>query len=209
MYKLRAKIARCSSALAERGYITGTPNFVKRGDGGYLLFHRGPKFEQPLMASPTVCSPLTEPLERIGLDHSSVRWVLKTFDHHLVRVWVDVALAAIEKKPKGFFKRNAAAFLIDNLQAASRGERMPPDWFLAVQKQEQRRLANSARPRDPKSQSQPVRALAEELSGKALIDEMTAQFIAAGQSPATAKTNAERFAQAKRSSTRQAKAKSG
>jgi len=203
--KLRAKIARCSSTLAELGYIQGAPDFVKRGDGGYLQFHRGPRFEQAVPMGLSVRSPLTEPLARIGLDQASVSRVLKNFDHKLIRLWSDIALTAIEQKQKGFFKRSPVAYFIDNLNAASRGERMPPDWFLAVQKQEQRRLAETAKPRDPEITSRPVRAFSTSLSGKQLVDEMTAQFLAAGQAPATAKRNAERFAQAKRSSTRQAK----
>ncbi len=200
--KLKAKIERCSSVLMKQGYLNGMPRFGKRRDGGYFQFDRGSRFNQAIRGVGRVRSPLTEPLTRLGLDEQSIRWVLKTFDQKLVRVWCDVALAAIEQKKKGFFKRSAAAFLIDNLKAASRGQRTPPDWFLAVQKQEQRHLAELAKPRDPKFSAQPERALMPDLNARDLVKEMTAQFVAIGQSVGTAKRNAERFALAKRSSAR-------
>jgi len=199
--KLRVKLKRASRVLRLEGVIVGDVRFGWRGQSIYVEFTRGPLLEQsPVLAgsSSIVESPLIEPLTQIGLELPDARRVLKKYRGDLVRIWCDVTLVAMEKRERGFFRRSPAAYLINNLQAASRGERTPPDWFLAVQKQEEKRRAETARPRPQDMPSEPTLAIDPNLSGTDLLAEMTAQFRAAGQSACDAKQNAERFANARR-----------
>jgi hypothetical protein len=182
--------------------IVGDVRFGWRGQSTYVEFTRGPLLEQGLDlagSSSMVESPLIEPLTQIGLELLDARRILKKYRRDLVRIWCDVTLVAMEKREKGFFRRSPAAYFINSLQAASRGERTPPDWFLAIQKQEERCRAETASPRPKEASSELSLAINSELSGNDLISEMIAQFRAAGQSLSDAKQNAERFANARRS----------
>jgi hypothetical protein len=199
--KLKAKLKRAGRLLRLEGVIAGDIQFGRRGESYFVEFHRGPLLEQGsgfANSSSLVESPLIEPLTQIGLEMPDARRILKKYRRDLVRVWCDVTLVAMEKRDKGFFRRSPAAYFINNLQAASRGERTPPDWFLAVQKQEERRRAETARPRPKDSSSKLSLALNPKLSGRELVAEMTAQFQAAGQSLGNAKRNAELFAKTRR-----------
>lgn len=196
--KLKAKLSRCADALVAADVLAGAATFTGRGDSGFVRFRRGRRFNGAKRQPSALDSSLADQLVKLGLDEGGTGWVLRTFRPELVALWCDVTQAAVEERGADFFRRNPAAFLIDNLKAAKRGERTPPDWFIAVQKSEQRRLAQIAKPRDPKRCTTPSRALAPNLRDRELIREMTTQFIAAGQLPSSAKKNAERFAQAKR-----------
>ncbi len=145
--KLKTKLERAGRVLRNEGILAGDIHFGWRGKSYYVEFCRGRLFDEAPGPMQTVESPFFEPLTRIGLEPSDARRVLRQYRRELVQVWCDVTLVAIEKREKGFFRRSPAAFLINNLQAASRGERTPPDWFLAVQKREERRRAETARPR--------------------------------------------------------------
>lgn len=199
--KLKTKLQRAGCVLRREGVIVGGVQFGRRGQSHYVEFCRGPLLEQVsgfADSSSLVESPLIEPLTKIGLELPDAKRVLKAYRRDLVRIWCDVTIVAMEKREKGFFRRSPAAYLINSLQAASRGERTPPDWFLAVQKQEERHRAETARPRPKDTLSHPTLAIDPKLSGNDLISEMIAQFRAAGQSLSDAKQNAERFANARR-----------
>ncbi len=199
--KLRAKLKRAAGVLRLEGVIFGEVQFGRRGESYFVEFCRGPLLEQvPAFAdaSTRIESPLIEPLTQIGLELPDAKRILKKYRRDLVRIWCDVTLVAMEKRERGFFRRSPAAYLINSLQAASRGERTPPDWFLAIQKQEERRRADEARPRPKEFVSQPTLAINPKLSGKDLVAEMIAQFRAAGQSLSDAKRNAKLFAKTRR-----------
>lgn len=203
--RLKEKVERCASVLAKHQVITMTENrnlFLRRKQGVFAVrFERGPRSQQQGGASSmNVESPLWGPLQSIGLDRQAIRRILKQYPHQLVRKWSDVTLAAMERKGNGFFRKSPAAHFVDNLKAASRGERGLPDWFLDLQKQEQARFAERARKvqrrpigESPTRTTTPARAFPASLSRSATISEMTAQFIAAGQSETDAKKNAHRF----------------
>ncbi len=62
----------------------------------------------------------------------------------LLAEWVDITLAARERFGETFFKRSPAAYFTDNVKAAAVGRRTPPDWWLDVRKEEQRRVETNA-----------------------------------------------------------------
>jgi len=185
--------------------------FCRRRRAVYAVqFLRGVYYQRGAGHALSACeSPLCEPLTTIGLDGTSIRQILKKYPHHLVRVWSDVTLAAIEHQGHGFFRRSPAAFLVDNLKAAHRGGRTPPDWFLGVQKQEQTRLADAGKRSRSMGRCQAAettarsgsltRALPARLSHNEAVTEMTAQFMAAGQTKAVAGENARKFVAAQTS----------
>lgn len=144
-HKLRAKLQRCSNVLLDVGVLAGPGKVASRGDGGFVQFQRGGWFDRPMTTRGSVNSPLAEQLSRLGFDDRNTRWVLRQFPQRLVSLWCDVTQAAVEQKGTEFFRRNPAAFLIDNLKAAQRGERTPPDWFLESQKTELRRQSAAHR----------------------------------------------------------------
>jgi hypothetical protein len=208
-WKLKEKVTRSLGSLHRAAVVRSSEPqevFRRRSVGNWSVrVARGAHFDRPQHSSPILAeSPLREPLVAIGLEEAAVGRVLRRYPHELVRVWSDVTLAALERRGAGFFKRSAAAFLIDNLNAAQRGERTPPDWFLAIRKEEQAQLAKAGREvRVPASVSsgnglkksrQPSRALEQLTLGAETVRELTAHFIAAGQPPETAKKNAHRLA---------------
>jgi hypothetical protein len=208
-WKLKEKVTRSLGSL-HRAAVVHSPEpkevFRRRGVGNWAVrLVRGAHFDRPKNYSPVLAeSPLREPLVAIGLEDVSISRVLRQYSHELVRIWSDVTLAALERRGSGFFKRSAAAFLIDNLNAAQRGERTPPDWFLAIRKEEQAQLAKAGREvrvqesvspgKGLKKSRSPSRALEQLTPGADAVRELTAHFVAAGQPPEIAKKNARRLA---------------
>lgn len=145
---LKAKVKRCASTLIERDVIrlpAGTSEvgelFEKQGTGKYgVRFLRGAYFESRRTASPpshSVDPPMSEPLARIGFDKVNIQRILQRYRHSDVQVWADVTLAAMEHQGKSFFRRNPEAYFLHNIKHAAKGERTPPDWFLALRKAEE------------------------------------------------------------------------
>lgn len=147
--QLRAKLVRSAEVLVgERLLRPIGPRacqFKSPRGGCFVQFRRGPEMNAPSEMG-RIESPLREPLRILGLDESAVSYVLRTFTEPSLRRWTDVTLVALEQKGRGFFRRSAAAFLIDNLQADARSERTPPDWYIDAKKRE--RQTPVTRPRE-------------------------------------------------------------
>lgn len=211
---LKSKVRRCAEVL-EQHHVLGTPTvaeplFHKQGkERCRVRFIRGTYFEcrhPSRMVAAMDDSPLYDPLRALGLEPAAIRWILNRFPVEQIQLWADVTLAALEHKGRGFFRRSPAAFFVDNIQNAARGERTPPDWFWAIRKQEQRRNAERARRkrdrRPPIGQNHTAphsvstyRALNLDQDFDSVVTELTAHFVAGGQTEADALRNAQRFAE--------------
>jgi hypothetical protein len=191
-----AKVNRCIETLGQLGIVEadgGSP--VQRiGDGRYVvMLRRGTGYAKRWQNTRHVESPLMEPLLELGFEKAEVDGVLKRFPSRVVREWVDITLAARERFGRKFFRRNPAAYLMDNLKHAAAGKRTPPDWWREIRRAEDRRDAERRQ-----NQADPARRIVP-LPEKAIeaIDTvheaLLKQFMAAGQPRATARQNAQRF----------------
>ena len=146
--KLKRKVERAAGVLREAGVVAGEPRFERQANNLRVRFTRGPRLANPPPAPVALGSPLLDPLLRIGLDAADAGRLVRRFKAEHVRLWADVTLTAIETRGPDFFRRSPAAYLVDNLKAAARGERTPPDWFLVTRKiEEQGRARQASRPR--------------------------------------------------------------
>jgi len=119
--------------------------FEKKAKGSYAIrLFRGSYFDRnskhaaltPMNLSD---SPLSDPLRNIGFSDPRVRSILKTFKPHLIQLWSDITLAKLESHGRHSFTNCPEAFFMDNIQNASKGQRTPPDWWLQLKKEEERR----------------------------------------------------------------------
>lgn len=188
----KAKLRRCLNQLTRHGIIQrGEISRAAKGKFTILL-HRGRVFSRPPRESGFE-SPLQELLLSIGLDVAGADRILRRYQHRMVREWVDITLAARERFGASFFQRGAPAFLTDNLKHAKAGGRTPPDWWLALRREEQRRCAERARKAQAASPSN--QSLASDAAGalSKVHESIFAQFLAAGQPAEIARKNARRF----------------
>lgn len=144
---LKQKVLQCAERLLSQKLLTlptGAHSVndlcFKRSKGEWsLMFHRGPAYEASVSARSAdllTDSPFTEQLRQIGLEDRAITRVIRTYKPRMLGEWIDVTLAAQERQGPKFFKKGAAAFLIDNLKAAAQGLRTPPDWFRLLRKKE-------------------------------------------------------------------------
>lgn len=177
--KLKRKVARAAAVLREAGLTSGEPTLERRGRTWSVRFARGPRLAQTPRAFEPIASPLLDPLLRIGLDPADAQRLIRRYKHGQIRLWSDVTLAAVESRGAGFFRKSPAAYLIDNLKAASRGERTPPDWFLATRKREERGETSGAAPPTPRPRSSLTRAIDSSQDGarvvRSLLDNASAR----------------------------------
>lgn len=187
-WRLKEKLARPVAVLWRSGVIASPDVFQQRAPGRWVVrLRRGTRQPEKAARRGELASPLREPLRAVGLDGRAASRVLADYPPELVRLWSDVTLAAMERRGAGFFRKSPAAYLLDNLKAASRGGRTPPDWFLQVQKEEERRLAEAGRRESGADERRgPTRALASP-------DELVGCLVAGGQSPEVARRNARRL----------------
>jgi hypothetical protein len=137
---------------------------------------------------------LAEPLKKIGLDDRAIQRLLAKFPNHMLNQWVDITLSAMERYGKTFFRKSPAAYLVDNLNHASEGKRLPPDWWHDIRRAEERSRTKAAREKrlgpKPDRQTLPEKAIA---SFENLNDSIFDHFITTGQNKELAKLNSERF----------------
>jgi hypothetical protein len=208
---LKAKVKRCVGTLLTES-IVALPHgaagvddlFEKRAKGEHFLrLERGEYFQRQsglAKQRDAEASPLFDPLRAIGFDPTTIARILQRFKPAVIQVWADVTLAALERKGRAFFQRSPEAFFMDNVQQASQGRRTPPDWFLELQKTEQRREAEEGRRArnerhnngHERGSMMPPAKLRERF--EELVQEMFSQFRAAGQPEQDAHRNAQRFA---------------
>jgi hypothetical protein len=139
-------------------------------------------------------SPLIEPLKKIGLDNRAIQRLLSKFKTPMLNQWTDITLAAMERFGKPFFRKSPAAYLIDNLNHAAKGKRLPPDWWHEIRKAEERALAKPIRDKrvgdNPDRNSLPEKAIA---SFDEINETIFGHFLASGQNKKLAKVNSEQF----------------
>ncbi len=194
---IRIKVSRSIRRLEEIGILArNDDHFLSKQGGVYSVkLHRGRDYFKLSDSQPKVTSPLVEPLQKIGLDNRAIRGLLVKFPMRLLNEWVDITLAAMERFEKDFFSNCPAAYLIDNLNHAAQGTRLPPDWWYDIRQAEERARAKAARKKrsegkPKKSKTLPERAIAsfEDLQGT-IFD----HFLSGGQSENIAKVNSKRF----------------
>lgn len=201
---LKAKIKRCAVELAAHGVIalvSAESLFTKKNKGEYQVqFQRGEHFRRTRRAvqrEKAIDSPLCDPLKAVGFSAQEVARILKEHPVDQIQLWVDVTLAAVERKGAAFFKRSPQAFFLDNVQRAAMGERTPPDWFLALRSAEQQQRTSSLSRMTGTASVFALPSPADEVTDlPAIISQMTAQFLAAGQPAVQAEQNARMFAEA-------------
>jgi hypothetical protein len=145
-FTLKRKLCRCIDQFLRlqllrlpAGMESGRDLFRENESRRQMVrLYRGPRFSQG--ATPAIHqlshSPLYDPLKAIGLDAQTIQHVLSTFPSRHVEQWADITLAAIEGRGRSFFTNSPAAYFIDNLKSAARGERTPPDWWREHRKRE-------------------------------------------------------------------------
>ena len=195
-YDMRIKIERCIKRLEKEGLLAhhSDHKFNKR-DGKYTaVLHRGRDFFRVSDQVQQVESPLVEPLQKIGLDNRAIQRLLSKFPNRMLSEWTDITLAAMERLGKSFFKKSPAAYLIDNLNHASKGTRLPPDWWLDIRKAEDQARAKQAREKrvgdKPARDILPERAI---VSFDNLQNTIFDHFLSSGQNEELAKVNAGQF----------------
>ena len=155
-----------------------------------MLLSRGTHFSprpKSKDAKPGIESPLVELMRQIELDDRTIVRCLARYSTDLLQQWLDITLAARERHGSTFFRKSPAAYFINNVQNAAQGKRTPPDWWHDLVRDERRLQAESSR---RKRSATPGTNGA---SGSTLVDAVTRQFRAAGQSDADAAANARRF----------------
>ena len=206
--ELKRKLTRCIQVLLDR-QILRLPDSItdakalimKRSKGQYVVrFHRGAHFTQTVAGTnpQPMDSPLYEPLHTIGLDDSTIRHVLKTYDARLVAECADMTLAARERNGEAFFTTSPQAYFIDNLKKQAAGERTPPDWWRELRKEEEsKRWQADRQERTPHGGFDAafdayLQTEAKEAFGK-IMDRIFQDLTAGGQSERDAKQNASHF----------------
>jgi len=219
---LKVKLARSIGKLLTHRVLilpAGTCDakdlFMKKAKGRYAVtLHRGPYFELPAPTTPTRLphgdfhnSPLHDPLMAIGFDDPAIRRIIRNYPARTVERWAEITLIAMEKQPKGFpgFSTSPQAFCMNGIQNAY----MPPDWYYAEKKKEQRcdwdeRTAAAVAPSSDdstaeyhKERAKAFKCFVDEVIGRDAYNEtvrMFQQFHSAATSPAAAREAALRDA---------------
>ena len=195
-YDMRIKVKRSIQRLEEKGILArhSDHEFTKANGFYTAIFHRGRNYFRVTDAVQIAESPLIEPLRKIGLDNRAIQRVLSKFKTSMLNQWTDITLAAMERSGKSFFSKSPAAYLIDNLNHAAKGTRLPPDWWHEIRRAEERARAKPVRDRrvgkKPDRNLLPEKAIA---SLGEINDTIFNNFLVAGQNEKLAKVNSKQF----------------
>ena len=193
---MRVKVLRSIRRLEDSKLLARHQDheFFQRNGRQSIILHRGRDYFRVSESTASVESPLAEPLKKIGLDDRAIQRLLAKFPNHTLNQWVDITLSAMERYGKPFFRKSPAAYLVDNLNHASKGKRLPPDWWHDIRRAEERSRTKAAREKrlgpKPDRQTLPEKAIA---SFENLNDSIFDHFITTGQNKELAKLNSERF----------------
>ena len=188
---------RCIERLAEHEIVDAldASQTIRRNKQGTqtIQLARGDYFHQRRQVvrkkqMAKVDSPLIELMHAIGLDQRSITRCLSLYSTELVQQWADITLAARERHGASFCRKSPAAYFVNNLQHAAKGQRTPPDWWHDLQRDESRRQADLCR---KERSRKPAVESGDQVA--ALTESLARQFRAAGQSSETADDNARRF----------------
>ena len=195
-YDLRKKVMRSIKLLEQKGILAKQSNnkFAKKSGFYTAILHRGRDYTRVTDSVQNVESPLIEPLKKIGLDNRAIQRLLSKFKTPMLNQWTDITLAAMERHGKSFFKKSPAAYLIDNLNHAAKGTRLPPDWWHEMRRAEERARAKPVRDKrvgkNPNRNSLPEKAIE---SYDKINETIFGKFLAAGQNEKLARMNSKRF----------------
>jgi hypothetical protein len=146
---LKRKVKTCAGKLSALGVVDPSKGvFDKQGKNVYVQFHRGDYLDReqrvPRVA-PIEELPIYEQWLAIGVDADGMQYLKRNFRMELLQQWADITLAARERHGLSFFERSMAAYYIDNVKAAKKDGRSPPDWWHEFKKQELLFALNSRR----------------------------------------------------------------
>jgi hypothetical protein len=143
---LKWKLRRCVEELVRAELVTLPPEaksvadaFLSRERGSATVqLSRGPAFDRlpASVVSQLDDSPLTEPLRSIGLEDRMIERLMAQHPQRLLQEWADITLAAKERHGGKFFTASPAAYFVDSVKAAAKGNRTPPDWWRELRMQE-------------------------------------------------------------------------
>ena len=193
---IKLKVQRSIKRLEGKGILAQHLNheFTKKNGFYSIILHRGRDYARVTDAVQNVESPLIEPLKKIGLENRAIQRVLSKFKTPMLNQWTDITLAAMERFGKPFFRKSPAAYLIDNLNHAAKGKRLPPDWWHEIRKAEERARAKPVRDKrvgkNPDRNSLPEKAIA---SFDEINETIFGHFLASGQNKKLAKVNSKQF----------------
>ena len=163
-------------------------------DSYTAILHRGRDYARVTDSVQNVDSPLIEPLKKIGLDNRAIQRLLSKFKTPMLNQWTDITLAAMGRHGKSFFKKSPSAYLIDNLNHAAKGTRLPPDWWHEIRRAEERARAKPVRDKrvgkNPDRNSLPEKAIE---SFDKINETIFGKFLAAGQNEKLARMNSKQF----------------
>lgn len=203
---MKIKVTRSIKRLQEIGVLANSAShkFESVPNTCTIKLVRGKRFRELSQGTSSVESPLVEPLTRLGFDGRGVQWLLSRFKKQLVGQWVDITLAAIERSGMSYFRISPAAFLVDNLNHASKGMRTPPDWWHDIRRAEARKRGDIARDKRKAKRngaiSLPEKAIA---SLDDLQDSIFDTFMTTGQSQSLARHNSDQLLRALKKKTNQ------
>ncbi|MCA9188765.1 MAG: hypothetical protein KDA99_24235 [Planctomycetales bacterium] len=159
---LRRKLRRCAVRLYEIGLIDGTNAlFTGSGCGTTVQFRRSRNASSAIKGPrqlPLEALPIYEQWTAIGVDREGMQYLQRNFTMPMLQEWADITLAARERHGTRFFDRSMAAYYIDNVKAAKKDGRRPPDWWYEFRKREYLLAENCRGIAKPDSRVPPSRA---------------------------------------------------
>jgi hypothetical protein len=137
---LKRKVKTCADRLAALGIINPSRELFERHEKSlYVQFHRGVYFDKE-QKTPRVAPieelPIYEQWLSIGVDLEGMQYLRRNFSMETLEQWADITLLAKERHGAKFFERSMAAYYIDNVKAAKKVGRRPPDWWHEFKKKE-------------------------------------------------------------------------
>ena len=138
---LRMKVKRCLGRLVDSG-VLAEASVYRTPPGNYFVhMSRGDRLSASSCRDskpPQLESPMLEVLRSIGFDDASSFRLIHRFQRQpkLLAEWCDITQAAMERFGPTFFRNSPMAFLIDSIDKASKGNRMPPDWWNELRRSE-------------------------------------------------------------------------
>ena len=143
---LKRKVARCVQTLVQfhlvefpLGSEASGQLFQKAAKGTYKLrLRRGEQMNATAQrgSKSVEDSPLFEPLKSIGFDAATIHRLMQKYPAAILEQWADITLAANERNGSRFFTTSPQAYFVDNINAALKQSRTPPDWWRELRKQE-------------------------------------------------------------------------
>ncbi|MCB9924546.1 MAG: hypothetical protein H6822_20375 [Planctomycetaceae bacterium] len=143
---LKQKVLRCCTQLVDRQLLllpsnsTSANDLIRKASKGVytVQLHKGTAFDKSVYPTSMKVkdSPLFDPLRSIGFDVATIHRLMQTYSAKLLTQWSDITLAAIERQAASFFTNSPQAYFMDNVKAASKENRTPPDWWRDLRKKE-------------------------------------------------------------------------